>query len=100
MRDTWRRKNTQAESNVGSVSRVQKSLVLVARMALTVRGLDVAEQGVGGKMVMLENGWKAERHPKSSYPAARGFGWLNAIIVQGRESVLAVSGKSFWVGSI
>lgn len=70
-------------------------------MALTVRGLDVAGQReVGGKTVMLENGWKAERHPKSSYPAARGFVWINAILVQGRESVLAVSGKSFWVGSI
>lgn len=70
-------------------------------MALMVRGLDVAGRGkFGGKTVMLETGWKAERHPKSSYPAARDFRWINAIIVQGRESVLEVSGESFWVGSI
>lgn len=49
---------------MGSVSRVQQSL------STHGEGLDVAGQGeVGGKMVMLETGWKADRHPKSSYIA-------------------------------
>lgn len=56
---------------MGSVSRVQKSL------STHGEGLDVAGQGeVGGKMVMLETGWKADRHPKSSYIAGQGL-WMD-----------------------